>query len=421
MLLNFRGREVDFKGTVNHHSIPTRDVAFGSNVRVCLIADLHGYTNDENRMRRLAERIAKEEPDIIMISGDIFHGGDPWMNNGNKNSEKYKNFQLFVEILSKVAPVLVTWGNHDQRGLADLSPEDQQKRLDNFKALADTQGGNVYPLYKDHYYNDKLFINGMEVIGYVPSFNIIEGTKKDGYPGLPIQNNGIASDKFFEEINADGPKFMRNSRGELLKTHKILLTHNPDFLATGTSLKEDVMGEYVVYNGSYCGHKHGGYGPVLRHLGLGNIPSLRDDGGWTEQVNGIVDRHGNKIKAPRVIVEGQTNNCRGIVYTDDARQPRIFQTLDGSFRENRAFDIIADKNNPTEEELDIVLNHPVWVPIAREIARATIITKGYHYNAITEGIAPGFLPIESDANVDFYNLSNPVEETSKGGRGRHTA
>ena len=421
MLLDFRGKEVDFKGTVNHHSIPTRDVAFGSNVRVCLIADLHGYTNDENRMRRLAERIAKEEPDIIMISGDIFHGGDPWMNNGNKNSEKYKNFQLFVEILSKVAPVLVTWGNHDQRGLADLSPEDQQKRLDNFKALADTQGGNVYPLYKDHYYNDKLFINGMEVIGYVPSFNIIEGTKKDGYPGLPIQNNGIASDKFFEEINADGPKFMRNSRGELLKTHKILLTHNPDFLATGTSLKEDVMGEYVVYNGSYCGHKHGGYGPVLRHLGLGNIPSLRDDGGWTEQVNGIVDRHGNKIKAPRVIVEGQTNNCRGIVYTDDARQPRIFQTLDGSFRENRAFDIIADKNNPTEEELDIVLNHPVWVPIAREIARATIITKGYHYNAITEGIAPGFLPIESDANVDFYNLSNPVEETSKGGRGRHTA
>ena len=60
MLLNFRGKEVDFKGTVNHHSIPTRDVAFGSNVRVCLIADLHGYTNDENRMRRLAERIAKE-------------------------------------------------------------------------------------------------------------------------------------------------------------------------------------------------------------------------------------------------------------------------------------------------------------------------------------------------------------------------
>ena len=421
MLLNFRGKEVDFKGTVNHHSIPTRDVAFGSNVRVCLIADLHGYTNDENRMRRLAERIAKEEPDIIMISGDIFHGGDPWMNDGNKNSEKYKNFQLFVEILSKVAPVLVTWGNHDQRGLADLSPEDQQKRLDNFKALADTQGGNVYPLYKDHYYNDKLFINGMEVIGYVPSFNIIEGTKKDGYPGLPIQNNGIASDKFFEEINADWPKFMRNKNGELLKTHKILLTHNPDFLATGTSLKEDVMGEYVVYNGSYCGHKHGGYGPVLRHLGLGNIPSLRDDGGWTEQVNGIVDRHGNKIKAPRVIVEGQTNNCRGIVYTDDARQPRIFQTLDGAFRENRAFDIIVDKNNPTEEELDIVLNHPVWVPIAHEIARATIITKGYHYNTITEGIAPGFLPIESDANVDFYNLSNPVEETSKGGRGRHTA
>lgn len=418
MLLNFRGKEVDFKGTVNHHSIPTRDVAFGSNVRVCLIADLHGYTNDVNKMRRLAERIAKEEPDIIMISGDIFHGGDPWMNDGGKNSEKYKNFQLFVKILSEVAPVLVTWGNHDQRGLADLSPEDQQKRLDNFKALADTQGGNVYPLYKDHYYNDKLFINGMEVIGYVPSFNIIEGTKKDGYPGLPIQNHGIASDKFFEEIKADGPKFMRDKNGELLKTHKVVLTHNPNFLTTGTSLKEDVMGEYVVYNESYCGHIHGGYGPVLKHLGLGNIPSLQYDRGWTEQVNGLVDRHGNKIKATKRLIWGKCSNCRGIVYTDNTRQPRIWQSITGAFYENKAFNKIADINNPTEEELDIVLNNPVWVPIAREIAHATIITKGYHGNAITEGIAPGFLPFESDANIDFYNLSNPVEETDIGGRRR---
>ncbi len=360
----------EFTGNINHQSIPSRKLDFGRRVRTITISDLHDYTNDPERANRLAEALKRENPDFIFVAGDIFHGSfvkglfskkTEW-----DGSQTLESFRKFIANISEAAPVFVTWGNHDLR---KMTPENENERISNLRRLEDVRPGQVYPLY-----NDRVFVNGMEIIGYVPSFELMEGPKGEG---LRIQLHGIAHHKFIEEYEAKGVKFQNP---DALTTY---LGHDPHLIAadeTGIGLKGLSVCDFFI-----TGHLHDGYKPVLASLGLGNIEGLQYDRGFTEQ-GVILDKDGNKIH--RSFIWGKTNLCRGIVYIDDNAQQKLLQMPDGKFYKNMATG----------------LNRQIWNPILEEEARNQILNDKLHFMLISEGVAPAFAPKEKYATINVVDF-----------------
>ena len=361
---NLRVDTSNFRGIITNSTIGSTKLEEGEKKRAVIIADLHGYTNDLEKARRLAEAIKLENPDYIFIAGDIFNGGLPW-----EGGEKLIYFQKFIDILSEVAPVFITWGNHDLR---KMNESNRELRIKNLRNLENIRGGMVYPLY-----NDEVVVNGMDIVGYVPSFGLMEGEKLEG---IPIQIHGIAHDKFIQEYEENGAKF---THPELVTTY---LGHDPHLIAA--SENGIGLGSLQVCDFFVTGHLHDGYKPVLNRVGLGKLKSFEFDGGWVEQPT-LVDKNGQKIQKPIwPPFFGKTNLCRGIVYFDDDAQQVLWQSPNGEYYQNEA---LGD-------------NEQIWVPLPKEDATYIIINEKLHYMIISEGIAPGFFPKEELATINVVDL-----------------
>ena len=364
----------NFNGKVVSSVINSKKLSFGSKIKAVVIADLHSYTKDKEHTKRLAEEIIKQEPDFIFIAGDIFNGGKPW-----EQDESLVGLREFIDIISSVAPVFITMGNHDIIGMNEANEE---KRLGNFKQLEDVRPGEVYPLY-----NDCVIVNGMEIMGFVPEFDIIAG--------LQTQLHGIAHDQFMEAYEEKGAKFKSDS-----KTLKTYLGHNPHLIAAsenGIGLESLKVCDFFI-----TGHLHDGYKPVLEFfnktknaLSGKEIKSLSLDNGWVEQPTGVVDKDGKLIpKSLWPPVMGKTNLCRGIVYIDNDAQQRFLQLPNGMFYQNAA-------QEPNKQE---------WRLTTEKIARKGILDNDLHFMIISEGINPGFLPSEKMATINVVNITPPEEE-----------
>ncbi len=116
-------KEKKYNGIITNLVVNSNKLSKEQRIRTITISDLHSYTSNDNRATRLALAIKNEDPDIIFIAGDIFNGGKPW--NGGEKLDKFKRF---VYDISEVAPVCITWGNHDLRG---LNPSNIDIRVDN--------------------------------------------------------------------------------------------------------------------------------------------------------------------------------------------------------------------------------------------------------------------------------------------------
>ncbi len=366
-------KEMDyFNGTAVRQVVNTRKLNFGEKIRTVTISDLHNYINDGKRALRLAEAIKREEPDIIFIAGDIFNSSKSW--NGG---EKLYDFRHFVDILSEAAPVCITLGNHD---LIGLKWENDTRRIGNFHRLADIRSNKVFPLY-----NDRVIINGMEIIGFVPPLELMYGK------GLQTQIHGIAHDQFIELYHKNGVKFSNDP-----KTIKAFLGHDPHLIAS--SENGVGLGDLVVCDFTITGHLHGGYKKFFDKLTkmkkflTGKETYTFDlDKGLTEQPTGIVDKDGNYIKGSRSIL-GPTNLCRGIVYFDDDAQQKILQLPNGNFYRN-----VASK--PNEQN---------WIIIFEQTARKYIMENNLHFMLISEGINPNFV-LKKEKNAT-YNVVDLVSD-----------
>ena len=358
----------NFNGTINNQVVNSKKLDFGKRIRTVTIADLHSYTSNEERARRLAEAIKAQEPDIIFIAGDLFNGGKPW-----SGGEKLDKLRKFIDIISEVAPVCVTWGNHDLRG---LTPENEETRKENFSRLEDVRPGSVFPLY-----NDKVFINGMEIIGFVPRFELME------LGGLQKQLHGVAHDEFIKDYEETGVKF-ENRPGYV----NVYLGHDPHLIAAsenGVGLESLKVVDYFV-----TGHLHDGYKAFfnqidkIKNLVTGKgLSILEHDKGLVERPTGLVDKDGNYIKGTKRPL-GSTNLCRGIVYIDNDAQQKIWQSPDGKFYKNA-----------TDQP-----NVQIWQPIMEEMARKEIIANDWHFMLISEGITPTFIPNERAATVNVVDI-----------------
>ncbi len=368
----------NFNGRIVKNAVDSKKLDLGKKIRTLTIADLHGYTSNEKKAKRLAEVIKREEPDIIFIAGDIFNTGYKW-----EGGAKLEQFRRFIQNLSEVAPVCISWGNHDMIGMTE---DTKDERIKNLRELENARPGKVFPLY-----NDKVFINGMEIIGFVPPYELMGG------PGLKTQVHGRAHDDFIKLYNANGIKF-ENKPGYVT----VNLGHDPHLIAAA---ENDIgLGDLSVCDFFIAGHLHDGYKVVLEFLermkkrfslrgkGFKSLDlenSLKYDLGWTDQPGRILDKDGNPIKRGVLpFYFGKINLCRGIVYFDDAAQQKFLQTPDGTFCKN----IATEANVQT------------WEPVLEETARNEILKNNLHFMLISEGIEPAFMAREKNATINVVDI-----------------
>ena len=95
---------------VNRWQVPLERLT--AQVRAVVLSDLHDRDfGDENRV--LAELIAGEDPDLILLDGDLL----------NDYSENADTVTALVQQLAEIAPVYAAWGNHELGYLAaETSP-----------------------------------------------------------------------------------------------------------------------------------------------------------------------------------------------------------------------------------------------------------------------------------------------------------
>jgi len=72
-------------------------------IRIVHLTDLHNSQFGEDNAR-LAARVAKQRPDLILLTGDMLNGDEP----------RTDIVQTLVEQMVKIAPVYASYGNHEK-------------------------------------------------------------------------------------------------------------------------------------------------------------------------------------------------------------------------------------------------------------------------------------------------------------------
>ena len=86
--------------TTSHYEVSSPKLT--GSFRVVSLADVHGTVFGKDN-RRLIKRVAKEQPDLILIPGDLI----------NKYDDDTSDEERLIAELVKIAPVYVSPGNHE--------------------------------------------------------------------------------------------------------------------------------------------------------------------------------------------------------------------------------------------------------------------------------------------------------------------
>lgn len=101
------GRYNASKVKIKNYNIKINKKSQLKGLKVILISDLHlGYFNDNNKLRKNVEKINRENPDVVLIPGDLFDGGFVGL------QDKRTTREIFNSIKSTYGTFL-SWGNHD--------------------------------------------------------------------------------------------------------------------------------------------------------------------------------------------------------------------------------------------------------------------------------------------------------------------
>ena len=138
------------------------------NKRICLLSDIHHDVDFDSKIYdELLDRIKKQNPDYIVISGDILDKGSVLDDINSKNL-----ITSFIKSLGEITKTLIVMGNHDQRYSYTVFNKDYSLgwfySLNKFK--------NVYFLN-----NESITFNNIEFIGYVPSVEWFNDRHKDNF------------------------------------------------------------------------------------------------------------------------------------------------------------------------------------------------------------------------------------------------
>ncbi len=171
-------------------------------IKIALVTDLHGCYYGENQ-EELISAIDKENPDIILLGGDIFDDKVP-----------YENSEIFLKKIAHKYPLYYVNGNHEY----------WSNDIENIYAIINKY--DVTILDGDY---DKIEINGQWI-------NIFGITDPDIVKYTNSEYNIYNQLNTLEEVNRDN-------------NFSILLAHRPEFINTYLNYDYDLI---------TSGHAHGG-------------------------------------------------------------------------------------------------------------------------------------------------------------------
>lgn len=243
------------------YSVSSPKVPQGSSVRVALLSDLHNRQYGEDN-RELVELIARQEPDLILMAGDMFTKGD----------SDYETVLSLCRQLRDIAPIYFGLGNHE---------------------------GTII-------YNEDVRIDGMLVKEGVHV--LISSAVETQVNGVPILIGSVAvSEQLFDEYAAEFIEEYEKS-----DALKLLITHIP-------SLYYEKMAQTEIDLG-LCGHFHGG---VVQLPILGGVYSV-DYGLFPQYCSGMHQLENSTIVVSRGLGEHRNipriNNRPELVVIDICSQ-----------------------------------------------------------------------------------------------------
>ena len=205
---------------VEKYNINTNKIK--KNIKISLITDIH-YMN--NKYNEINNNIIKElntlKPNYIVLGGDYFGGNGQFTFKNNMKPLK----DLLKEI-SKIAPVILSLGNHD------LSIKDDKELRKEFKKL---KNKNIYPLD-----NDSIEFKDIKFSGFFASRNSYAISK--------------ISDKKANIIIED---FNKSNLSISKDKYNVLIHHLPDTIFNKKI--RDNLKEIYKYDLILSGHAHNGW------------------------------------------------------------------------------------------------------------------------------------------------------------------
>ena len=207
----------------NRLFLRTRRENFGGNVRIAHISDLHKRCFG-NGNKRLADRIKREKPDIILITGDLV----------SRSMTDISNAESLLHELCGTAPIYVIMGNHEK----ELKP----RVFAEYQRIIAENGGKL--LRND---SDVLRVKKRELKIYGLDEKLEVYKKNGGYKDLDV---------------LDRAEIVR-LLGECPDGEVLLMAHNPFF----GEVYDEWGAEYT-----FSGHVHGG---IVRIFGVAMLSPER--------------------------------------------------------------------------------------------------------------------------------------------------
>lgn len=198
-------------------------------LKILFLSDLHGRTYGKDN-QRLLKAVKKEEPDLILIGGDMLVG---------KKNAAFDTALDFVRKLPEISPVLYANGNHEQR--LQEKPEYYGMAYREYKRALE-ECGVIFLENRTHrlaFGSRKLLVCGLSL-----SSATYRKFKKDNITGKDLEEQtGISL----------------TDVGGREQEYTILLAHNPAYMEAYLEWGADMI---------LSGHLHGG---LVRIPGIGGI------------------------------------------------------------------------------------------------------------------------------------------------------
>lgn len=210
---------------VRRYRIPLSKLKKDENIKVLFLTDLHGKQYGKGN-RKLISKISKEDPDYILIGGDMLTRA--------KEETEQTALQFFGEIV-RICPVYMANGNHEQK--MKEKPECYGFRYERYKEAVEKTG--VHLLEND-------------------SVRLMFGEQPVRVTGLEIPLTCYKRMKKEDLSTSDIARLVGNASKE---EYQILLAHNPACISRYWNWGADLV---------LSGHLHGG---IVRIPGIGGVIS----------------------------------------------------------------------------------------------------------------------------------------------------
>ena len=189
--------------------------------KIIFLSDLHNHEYGLHN-KKLIDKIKKENPELILIGGDILVG---------KEDISYESAAEFVEAICKIAPVYYALGNHELDYIGTAEGKKMQKHPENSELVKDLTDAGAYVLEEG--YRD-VEIGGCKVrIG-----------------GMYEYAFALDGDNSAENLTGDVRDFLEEFQNT--DRYKIMLCHRPDSFVFGDA------SDYWKIDLVISGHDHGG-------------------------------------------------------------------------------------------------------------------------------------------------------------------